>query len=78
MGITVFIIILPWTAVVLNLPILRFTSICSPIFGIIGCLIPAMLVYRVPGLHKYKGLAVYITIFTGILLIISPLLAFWD
>ncbi len=78
MGITVFIILLPWIAVVLNLPILSFTSVCSPIFGIIGCLIPAMLVYRVPGLHRYKGMAVYITIFTGILLIISPLLAFWD
>ncbi|MBW1862140.1 MAG: hypothetical protein JRJ02_07175 [Deltaproteobacteria bacterium] len=77
MVITLFIILLPWSAVILNLPILHFTSICSPIFGIVGCLIPAMLVYRVPGLHKYKGLATYITIFTGILLLISPLLAFW-
>jgi len=77
MGITVFIILLPWVAVVLDLSILNFTSICSPIFGIIGCLIPVILVYRVPVLQKYKGFSIYVTILTGILLIISPLLAFW-
>jgi cysteine uptake transport protein len=76
-GVTLFIILLPWCAVMLNIPILDFTSICSPIFGIVGCLIPAILVYRVPGLHQYKGVATYITIITGLLLLISPLLAFW-
>lgn len=75
--ITLFIILLPWCAIMLNLPILSFTSICSPIFGIVGCLIPALLVYRVPSLHKYKGVGAFITIFTGILLVISPLIAFW-
>lgn len=75
--ITLFIILLPWTVVVLDVPVLSFTSICSPVFGIVGCLIPAILVYRVPSLHKYKGISTYITIFTGILLLISPLLAFW-
>lgn len=75
--ITLFIILLPWCAVILNIPILNFTSICSPIFGVVGCLIPAILVYRVPSLHQYKGIGTSITIFTGILLIISPLLAFW-
>lgn len=74
--ITLFIILLPWCAVILNIPILDFTSICSPIFGVVGCLIPAMLVYRVPSLHQYKGIGTFITIFTGILLVISPLLAF--
>ena len=61
---------------VLTAPILRFTSICSPVFGLIGCLIPAYLVYQVPFLAKYKGLSLKIIIFTGILLIISPFLAF--
>ncbi|XKM13661.1 hypothetical protein RCS94_00360 [Orbaceae bacterium ac157xtp] len=75
-GIVVFAIILAWGAVILNLPVLSFTSICSPIFGLIGCLIPALLVYRVPALHKYKGIALYIIIITGILLCVSPFLAF--
>nr|WP_086004114.1 amino acid permease [Photobacterium sp. SKA34] len=68
--ITVFIIVIAWAAVALNLPILSFTSICSPIFGIVGCLIPAYLVYKVPVLNKYKGTATYLIIITGILLCI--------
>ncbi len=74
--ITAFIILIAWGAVALNLPILSFTSICSPIFGIVGCLIPAYLVYQVPSLHKYKGTATNLIIATGVLLCISPLLAF--
>lgn len=75
-GIMVFAILLAWSAIVLNAPVLSFTSICSPIFGMIGCLIPAWLVYKVPALHKYKGLSLKIIIITGLLLCISPLLAF--
>ncbi|WP_028765801.1 amino acid permease [Shewanella fidelis] len=74
--ITAFIILLAWSAVALNAPILSFTSICSPIFGLVGCLIPAYLVYKVPHLHKYKGWATNLIIVTGILLCVSPLLAF--
>ena len=75
-GIMLAAILLAWGAIVLNAPVLSFTSICSPIFGLVGCLIPAYLVYRVPMLHKYKGIALYIIIITGILLCISPFLAF--
>lgn len=75
-GIMSFAILLAWSAIVLNAPVLSFTSICSPIFGLIGCLIPAWLVYKVPALHKYKGLSLKIIIITGLLLCISPLLAF--
>lgn len=74
--VTVFIILLAWSAIALNAPILSFTSICSPIFGMVGCLIPAYLVYKVPHLNKYKGAATNLIIVTGILLCISPLLAF--
>jgi len=74
--VTVFIILLAWSAIALNAPILSFTSICSPIFGMVGCLIPAYLVYKVPHLHKYKGMATNLIIVTGVLLCISPLLAF--
>lgn len=75
-GILVFAVLLAWGAVMLNPPVLAFTSICSPIFALIGCLIPAYLVYRVPELHRYKGVSLYIIIATGILLFISPFLAF--
>ena len=75
-GIILFTILLSWSAIVLNAPVLSFTSICSPIFGLVGCLIPAYLTYKVPALYKYKGIALYLIIATGILLCISPFLAF--
>ncbi|ASK68461.1 hypothetical protein CF168_06010 [Shewanella bicestrii] len=75
-GIMIFTILLSWGAIVLNAPVLSFTSICSPIFGLVGCLIPAYLIYQVPALHKYKGVSLYIIIVTGLLLCVSPLLAF--
>lgn len=75
-GIMVFTVLLSWGAIVLNAPVLSFTSICSPIFGLVGCLIPAYLVYQVPFLHQYKGAALKIIIATGILLCVSPFLAF--
>ncbi|WP_102523948.1 amino acid permease [Vibrio tapetis] len=74
--VTVFIILLAWSAIALNAPILSFTSVCSPIFGMVGCLIPAYLVHKVPHLHKYKGMSTNLIIVTGVLLCISPLLAF--
>ncbi|HHW7507880.1 Inner membrane transport protein YhaO [Mannheimia haemolytica] len=77
-GIMLFSILLAWSAIVLNAPVLSFTSICSPIFGLVGCLIPAYLVYKVPALFKYKGLALNIIIITGILLCISPFLTFLE
>ena len=75
-GVMLFAILLAWSAVVLNAPVLSFTSICSPIFGMVGCLIPAWLVYKVPALHKYKGVSLVIIVFTGLLLCVSPFLAF--
>ncbi|MFP9133415.1 hypothetical protein ACLKZ7_10540 [Shewanella algae] len=75
-GIILFTILLAWGAICFNAPVLSFTSISSPIFGLVGCLIPAYLVYRVPALHKYKGLSLYIVIATGALLCLSPLLTF--
>lgn len=75
-GIMIAAILLAWGAIVLNAPVLSFTSICSPILGLVGCLIPAYLVYKVSMLHKYKGVALYIIIITGILLCVSPFLAF--
>ncbi|WP_299494823.1 hypothetical protein [uncultured Shewanella sp.] len=75
-AITVFIILFAWGIITLNAPILSLTSISSPIFGLVGCLIPAYLVYKMPALAKYKGPATGFIIMIGILLCISPLLAF--
>lgn len=75
-GIVIFTVAIAWGAIVLNLPVLMFTSICSPIFGIVGCLISARLVYKVPSLHRYKGASLYLITFTGIMLCISPFLKF--
>ncbi|RBP97932.1 hypothetical protein CRD60_04970 [Bifidobacterium aemilianum] len=75
-SILVFSVLVAWGAILLNAPVLSFTSICSPIFGLIGCLIPAYLVYKVPSLHKYKGPGLWLIIFVGLLLVISPFLAF--
>ncbi|MFD1672377.1 amino acid permease [Agrilactobacillus yilanensis] len=74
--ILVFAVLVSWGAILLNAPVLSFTSICSPIFGMIGCLIPAYLVYKVPALHKWKSPSVWFIILIGILLIASPFLAF--
>ncbi|HJO92287.1 MAG TPA: amino acid permease [Victivallales bacterium] len=75
-GIIVFIILIAWVAIIINTPILYFTSICSPIFGIIGCFIPVILVYKSEKLKQYRGIIPIIVIITGILLVISPFLAF--
>ena len=75
-SILVFAILVSWGAILLNAPVLSFTSICSPIFGMIGCLIPAYLVFKVPSLHKFRSPSLILIIATGILLVVSPFLAF--
>lgn len=74
-GVAVFLLLLGTINSLLDIPILYFTLICSPIFGLIGCLIPAVLVYRVPKLYKYRGVQLYCIIAVGILLCLSPILA---
>lgn len=72
----VFTVFIAWLAVLLNIPVLSFTSICSPVFGLIGCLIPVYLVYKVPSLYKLKTPSLWLIIFVGILLVVSPFFAF--
>lgn len=76
-GIMLFSILLSWSAIVGNFPVLSFTVLCSPIFGILGCLVPAWLVYKVPELKPYQGYGVYFVVFIGLLLCISPIFKFW-
>nr|WP_321513341.1 hypothetical protein [uncultured Pseudodesulfovibrio sp.] len=74
-GIVGLIVLLGWTATIVNFPILYFTSICSPIFAVIGCFIPVLLVYKVDALAKYRNLESWIIVLTGVLLVLSPLFA---
>ncbi len=75
LGAVALIILLGWTATIVDFPILYFTSICSPIFAIIGCFIPVILVYKVDVLSKYRGLQSWNVAAVGALLVISPFLA---
>lgn len=74
-GIMVLAILLAWAAIEGNLPVLLFTSLSSPIFGLLGCLIPAWLVWKVPALSRYRGVGLAFIVLVGLLLCISPLLA---
>ena len=76
-GILVFAVTVSWGAIVLNAPVLKLLTLLGPIFGLIACIIPAYLVYKVRALHKYKGMALVLIVFAGILLIVSPFLAFF-
>lgn len=73
-GIRLFLVLLAWFVVIQEFPVLSFTSICSPIFGLVGCLIPAWLVLRVPSLRHHRNFSLILVILTGLLLIISPFL----
>jgi serine transporter len=75
-GIIIFIVLISWGAILINTPILYFTSICSPIFGIVGCFIPVILVYKSDKLKEYRGIIPIIVAITGVLLVVSPFLAF--
>ncbi|WP_228124899.1 amino acid permease [Candidatus Methylospira mobilis] len=75
-GIQIFIIVLAWGVIRLNVPVLYFTSISSPIFGLVGCLIPAWLVLKIRALEQYRGPGLIVIVLTGFLLCISPFLAF--
>jgi amino acid permease len=72
----VFTVLLGWAAILSNVPILYLTSIISPIFGIVGCLVPALLVYKIPALHKYRDATLIIIMIVGFFLCLSPILAF--
>ena len=63
-----------WGVTQSHFPILSFTSISSPLFAIVGCFMPVMLVYRIPGLAKYRGKYCWVVLLTGIFLVLAPIL----
>jgi amino acid permease len=72
--VVIIIFLLTWLSIVFNAPIYKLVPLSGPIFGILGCLVPAYMVYRVPSLHIYKSKSIYFIIFIGVILVISPLL----
>ena len=75
-GILIFAVLFSWGSNVLNFPVLALLSFFGPIVGIIGCLMPAYLVHRVPFLHRYKGVMLNCIVLMGLLLLVSPFLRF--
>ena len=65
------------SAIVLNAPVLSFTSICSPIFGMVGCLIRRGWFTKYRHCTNTKGMSLYLIIVTGLLLCVSPFPAFF-
>ncbi len=70
----IFAILLAWSAIVLNAPVLSFTLSVAR-FRMVGCLIPRAGLQST-ALHKYKGMSLYLIIVTGLLLCVSPFLHF--
>ncbi|GMN89210.1 aromatic amino acid transport family protein [Francisella sciaenopsi] len=68
------IFLITWSAIVFEYPVYVLLPLCGPIFAIIGCFIPAFIVYRTPSLHHLKGLSLNFVIVVGVILAISPLL----
>lgn len=73
-GTVLFSLIFCWVIVAFNIPILMLLSFLGPLIGIIGCIVPAILVYKVEELHQYKGPVLWAIVLTGLLLIVSPFL----
>ena len=69
----IIIFLLAWLSIVFQLPIYKILPLSAPIFGVIGCLMPVYLVYKIPSLQKYKTKSIYFILAVGILLIISPI-----
>lgn len=72
--VVIIIFLLTWLSIVFNAPIYKLVPLSGPIFGILGCLVPAYIVFKTPRLKKYRTKSIYFIIFIGIVLVISPLL----
>ncbi|ASG68980.1 serine permease [Francisella halioticida] len=72
--VVVIIFLLTWLSIVFNAPIYKLVPLSGPIFGILGCLVPAYIVFKTSSLKKYRTKSIYFIIFIGVVLVISPLL----
>ncbi len=67
-----------WAWISTRFSILFFMQLGSPLFGLVSCLIPCYLVYKVKTLHQFKGPGVWFITFFGILLCLSPFFKFFE
>lgn len=74
-GTSVFCVAICWGTIVLNVPVLHFASMTSPLVGIIGYLLPAYLVLKMDLFKKYRSWMLIPIICMGLFLLISPFLA---
>jgi len=77
-GVSVFIVLLLWVWVLTHFPILLLQQIGSPVYGIVSCIIPCYLVFKVPQLRKYYSWRVLFISATGVLLCLSPFFKFFE
>lgn len=77
-GVYVFIVLLLFLWVSLGFSVVIFFHIGSPLYGIVSCLIPCYLVYRVKKLHQFKGVQTWCVFLFGLLLVISPFLKVFE
>ncbi|GAB2657923.1 amino acid permease [Vibrio panuliri] len=77
-GTYLFIVTLLTFWVSLGFSVVIFFHIASPLYGIVSCLIPCYLVYRVNKLHKFQGLQAKCVLLFGLLLVISPFFKFFE
>ncbi|NMM63385.1 hypothetical protein HBE96_11985 [Clostridium sp. P21] len=75
-GIFAVAILLPWYVILINFSIVKFIIIFGPIYGLVNCLIPTYLVYKVPFLAKFKHASLALVVLAGCMLVAAPLLAF--
>ncbi|HDT3518267.1 TPA: transporter [Klebsiella pneumoniae subsp. pneumoniae] len=71
-GVSIFIVLLLWVWVLTHFPILLLQQIGAPVYGIVSCIIPCYLVFKVTQLRKYYSWRVLFISATGVLLCLSP------
>ena len=74
LGICAFIVTTLVIWVSFRVSVLVFFQLGSPLYGIVSCLIPFFLIYKVAPLEKLRGLKTWLILLYGILLCLSPLL----
>ncbi len=57
-----------------SVSVLVVLQLGSPLYGIVSCLIPFFLIYKVAQLEKLRGFKAWLILLYGILLCLSPLL----
>lgn len=77
-AVTICIILALWIWVSTKFSVLYLLQLAGPTYGIIACLIPVYLIYKVSNLSDLKGFRAWYVAFFGILLCVSPLFSLFE